>query len=111
MHLETAFRNLASSPDLDPFRKLIAPLRAYDTKRRDSHLVRTLKVFFSSNANASETADELLLHRNSVLYRLARIQELTGLDLQDPRARLALQLGLLTIEDTGRNSDSEAEYP
>ncbi len=111
MQLETAFRNLASSPDLDPFRQLIGTLRAYDSKRCDSHLVRTLRVFFSSNANASETADKLLLHRNSVLYRLARIQELTGLNLQDPQARLALQLGLLAIEDRERSSDGEAEYP
>jgi DNA-binding PucR family transcriptional regulator len=38
------------------------------------------------------------LHRNSLLYRLERIQRLTGLDLKDQGARLALQLGLLTLE-------------
>jgi purine catabolism regulator len=104
MNLESAFKDLARSPDLGPFRKLIDPLKAYDSERRTSDLIRTLRVFFSSNANASETADKLFLHRNSVLYRLARIQELTGLDLKDPRAKLALQLGLLTIEDRGRSS-------
>jgi purine catabolism regulator len=111
MRLESAFKNLASSPDLDPFRRIIDPLKTYDSKRRNSHLVRTLNVFFSSNANVSETADKLLLHRNSVLYRLARIRELTELDLQEPRARLALQLGLLAVEDRGRNSDGEDESP
>ena len=111
MNLESALRSLARSPDLDPFRKLIAPLKDYDTERRNSDLIRTLRVFFSSNANASETADKLLLHRNSVLYRLMRIQELTGLDLKDSRARLALQLGLLTIEDRRRSSNGEDEYP
>ena len=111
MDLESAFRTLACSPDLDPFRKLIEPLKAYDSKRGNSHLIRTLRVFFSSNANQSETAEKLYLHRNSVLYRLVRIQGLTGLDLNDSRARLALQLALLAIEDQGRNSNGEDEHP
>jgi DNA-binding PucR family transcriptional regulator len=111
VNLESAFRNLACSLDLDPFHTLIEPLKAYDGERRNSDLIGTLRAFFSSNANASETADKLFLHRNSVLYRLARIQELTGLDLKDSRARLALQLGLLTIEDRGRSSNGEDEYP
>jgi purine catabolism regulator len=85
---------LANSVDLRPFRKLIEPLKAHD-RERNSNLVHTLEVFFAANANASEAADRLFLHRNSLLYRLERIQELTGLDLKDHRARLALQLGLL----------------
>ena len=108
--LESVFRDLARSPDLKPFRELIEPLIAYDDRRRRGDLVRTLSVFFASKANVSDTADRLFLHRNSVLYRLARIQELTGLDLRDPRARLALQLGLLAIEGREGNSDAEAEH-
>ena len=110
MNLESAFRNLACSSDLNPFRKLIEPLKAYDSKRRNSDLIRTLRVYFASNANQSEAADKLFLHRNSLLYRLERIQELTGLNLKDPRASLALQLGLLAIEDQGRNSNGEDEH-
>ena len=87
---------LANSPDLRPFRKLIEPLETHD-RERNGDLVRTLEVFFAANANASEAADRLFLHRNSLLYRLERIQELTGLDLKDHRARLALQLGLLAV--------------
>jgi purine catabolism regulator len=102
--LESAFRDLTRSADLHPFRELIEPLEAYD-KRTNSDLIRTLKVFFAANANASEAADCLFLHRNSILYRLTRIQKLTGLDLKEPRARLALQLGLLTIEAQERNSN------
>ena len=72
------------------------PLVERDRERR-SDLVRTLRVYFAAGANASEAADRLFLHRNSLLYRLERIQRLTGLDLRDPGARLALQLGLLTL--------------
>ncbi len=69
-------------------------MEAHDCEH-NSDLVHTLKVYFTTNANASETADRLLLHRNSVPYCLERIGELTGLDLKDYQVRLALQLGLL----------------
>ena len=71
--------------------------------------MRTLRVYFATGANASEAADRLFLHRNSLLYRLERIQRLTGLDLKDPGVALALQLGLLTLEK-GEEPD-EAEHP
>ena len=42
--------------------------------------MRTLRIYFAAVANASEAADRLFLHRNSMLYRLARIEKLTGLE-------------------------------
>ncbi len=55
------------------------PLEEYDRERR-SDLVRTLRIYFAAGANASEAADRLFLQRNSMLYRLARIEKLTGLE-------------------------------
>jgi DNA-binding PucR family transcriptional regulator len=101
---------LARSPDLAPFRKLVEPLMAHDRERR-SDLVRTLRIYFAAGANASEAADRLFLHRNSMLYRLARIEKLTGLDLKDSRAKLALQLGLLFIDELERSSGDAAQHP
>lgn len=101
---------LADSADLAPFRELIEPLLEYDRERR-SDLVRTLRVYFLAGTNASEAADRLFLHRNSMLYRLARVEKLTGLDLKDPRAVLALQLGLLSIDQQGRSSKDATEHP
>ena len=100
------FEGLARSADLRPFRELIERVEAHD-RRHSSDLIRTLKVFFAVNGNASEAADRLYLHRNSLPYRLARVQELTGLDLKDHRARLALQLGLLATTDE-RSDKGEA---
>ena len=51
--------------------------------------------YLRHGGNATRTADALFLHRNSLGYRLARIQALTGLDLDDPDARLALQVSVL----------------
>ena len=88
--------SLAESANLHAFRELVLPLVDYD-HHRGSDLIKTLTVYFDTGTNASETADRLFLHRNSLLYRLERIGELTGLNLKESDARLALQLGLLAI--------------
>ncbi len=110
MDVEILLRELSGSRALAPFRRLVEPLLAHDWERR-SNLVRTLRVYFAAGANASEAADRLFLHRNSMLYRLSRIQKVTGLDLKQPEARLALQLGLLTIHAEKRSFHDEAEHP
>jgi len=107
MDTERLLRELARGPALEPFAALIEPLREHDRTRRGD-LVRTLKTYFAAGANASEAADRLFLHRNSMVYRLERIQKLTGLDLKDHRAALALQLGLLSTE---RGERDATEYP
>jgi len=108
LDLNSMFEALVGSPDLRPFRSLVEPLEAHD-REHGGDLVRTLRTFFSANANASEAADRLYLHRNSLTYRLSRIQELTALDLKDHRVRLALQLGLLAA--TERSTTDEDERP
>ena len=107
MEIEPLLRELADGSSLEPFRALIEPLHEHDRTRR-SDLVRTLKTYSAAGANASEAADRLFLHRNSMLYRLERIQKLTGLDLKDHRVALALQLGLLATE---RGERDATEHP
>lgn len=97
-------RKLAYSRDLAPFRALLDPLAEHDLRKR-SDLVRTLRMYFATGANASEAADRLFLHRNSAIYRLERIQKLTGLELKNPDASLALQLGLLAMEKGETDAD------
>ena len=101
-------RELARSPDLKPFVELMRPLVEHDRERRGD-LVRTLRAYFAAGANASEAADRMFLHRNSMLYRLERVRKLTGLDMKDPRVALALQLGLLALEK--KEEPDETEHP
>ena len=107
METEQLLRELARGPVLEPFRVLVEPLEEHDRERR-SDLVRTLRVYFAVGANASEAADRLFLHRNSMTYRLERIGKLTGLDLREPGVALALQLGLLSLQ---RGETQEDERP
>jgi len=73
-------------------------LQAYD---RENHkeLCRTLQVYLESERSYVETAKRLFIHRNSLLYRVQRIEELTALDLDDPATRLHLLLSYAVFDD------------
>ncbi|HCB49315.1 MAG TPA: hypothetical protein DEP47_07300 [Chloroflexi bacterium] len=73
--------------------QIIGPLVQYD-KSHSNNLVQTIDAYFNHHGNISQTAEMLFIHRNTLLYRLDRIQELTGQDLDNANDRLALQLAL-----------------
>jgi PucR family transcriptional regulator, purine catabolism regulatory protein len=77
----------------DFYQETLGPLLESD-KRSNSALIETLEGFFRCNGNLSETARAMHLHRNSLLYRLGRIEELLGRSLEDPELRLSLQIAL-----------------
>lgn len=64
-------------------------LKEYD-KSNNTELYITLKTFLNLNRNLKITAEALFLHRNSVTYRVNRIVEVTGLDLNDTNTIYAL---------------------
>ncbi len=73
--------------------QVIGPLVRYDEQHR-STLVQTVDAYFNHHGNISQTAEALFIHRNTLLYRLDRIQELTGHNLNQANMRLALHLAL-----------------
>jgi sugar diacid utilization regulator len=84
---------LRDSGALAPFvRQTLQPLD--DDARSGDLLLETLEVYFGNNGNALRAAQQLHLHRNSMLYRLRRVSELLGQDLEDPDVRLSLQVAL-----------------
>lgn len=58
-------------------------------------LLDTLAAFLASDGSPTRAADELYCHRNTVMHRLRRIEQVTGRKVGDPRARLQWQLALL----------------
>ena len=73
--------------------QVIGPLVEYDAQHRSS-LVQTIDAYFDHHGNISQTAESLFIHRNTLLYRLERIKDLTSQDLNQANMRLALQLAL-----------------
>lgn len=49
----------------------------------DQETILTIQKFFKHNLNVSETARELFVHRNTLVYRLDKIEKVTGLDLRE----------------------------
>ncbi|MDE2819460.1 MAG: helix-turn-helix domain-containing protein [Chloroflexota bacterium] len=71
----------------------LGPLMDYDM-RQNADLIKTLEAFFNSHGNLSQTAESLIVHRNTLLYRMNRINEIASIDLNRPETRLALHLAL-----------------
>ena len=67
--------------------RLITHDRQYNTD-----YVTTLRVYINSFGDMRAAAKSLHLHPNSLRYRIKRLTEIGGLDLDDPKLRLALQL-------------------
>jgi PucR family transcriptional regulator, purine catabolism regulatory protein len=71
----------------------LGKLLDYDSKQ-SADLVKTLEAFFACHGNLSQTADMLIVHRNTLLYRMNRINDIAEIDLDRPETRLALHLAL-----------------
>src|SRR5438128_1232966 len=97
--------HLADNPELRAFqRDVLGPLEVSDAARR-SEFVRTLDAFLRASGNHMRAARDLNVHRNTLIYRLERIQELLGgVNLEDPEARLNLQLALKIRAALGGNA-------
>jgi len=67
---------------LEMVNSVLKNLIDYD-KSKNSRLMVTLKAFINNNYNISRTARALHLHRQSLIYRLEKIKELTNLDLDN----------------------------
>lgn len=49
----------------------------------DEEILNTVNKFFEKNLNVSETSRQLYIHRNTLVYRLDKLQKMTGLDLRN----------------------------
>lgn len=71
-----------------------------------------LATYLQCDRRATETAAKLHMHRNTVLYHIAKIQELLGVSLDDPEVRIKLQLGFKAAElETQTHRRLKAKQP
>jgi DNA-binding PucR family transcriptional regulator len=93
---------LAHWSSIGPYRLLstLPPAASHDPAVRPllapahRELARTAEVFLDCAGQAGRTAAELGIHRQTLYYRLSRVEQLTGLDLDDGEARLLLHMAL-----------------
>lgn len=60
-------------------------------------LMETLRALIAHHGSPTHAAEQLFCHRNTVIYRMRQIEQLTGRSLQDPRDRLMLTLGEMAV--------------
>ncbi|MEW9534577.1 PucR family transcriptional regulator ligand-binding domain-containing protein [Microbispora sp. NPDC049125] len=70
---------------------LLAPLREYGSR---ADLVESLRAYLASNGHWDAAAQRLGVHRHTLRYRMKRVSELLGRDLDDPAARAELWIAL-----------------
>lgn len=70
---------------------VLAPLREYGSR---ADLVESLRAYLASNGHWDAAAQRLGVHRHTLRYRMKRVSELLGRDLDDPATRAELWIAL-----------------
>ncbi len=78
----------------------LGPLLSYDRKK-NADLVTTLTHYLDCGGNYDAAAESLTIHRSTLRYRLGRIRDISGRDLQDVEDRLNLHLATRIVRITG----------
>lgn len=78
----------------------VGPLAAYD-RQYGTNLVTTVETFLKNDGNVGPTAEELFTHRHTVRYRLTRVRDLCGHDIQTTDGRERLGFGLKAMRALG----------
>lgn len=78
---------------LDFVPKGLLKLQSYDI-HSNIDLLKTLEAYLANGGNARKTAEELFVHYKTLQYRLDRIEDIAGLDLENGETRLEYHLGL-----------------
>lgn len=64
----------------------------------EEETLETIRQFFENNLNVSETSRKLFIHRNTLVYRLDKIQKQTGLDLRVFDDAITFKIALMVVE-------------
>ncbi|WP_066289991.1 PucR family transcriptional regulator [Bacillus sp. FJAT-29937] len=67
-------------------------------QENQADLLKTLQVFLECQQNAAKASKVLYIHYKTVVYRLDRIKEITGMDFKDAEEMLSVQVGLKIVD-------------
>ncbi|SFB17185.1 PucR C-terminal helix-turn-helix domain-containing protein [Acetitomaculum ruminis DSM 5522] len=77
--------------------EVLRPLLDYD-KKHDSQLLETLKMYLKYNGSIGKVAQQMYIHKNTIVYRMAKIREILNCDLEDGEERLGFYLAVLIAQ-------------
>ena len=64
----------------------------------DDETITTINKFFENSLNVSETSRQLYIHRNTLVYRLDKLQKVTGLDLRVFEDAITFKIALMVVK-------------
>ena len=64
----------------------------------DEETLTTINKFFENSLNVSETSRQLYIHRNTLVYRLDKIEKSTGLDLRIFEDAITFKIALMVVK-------------
>jgi hypothetical protein len=67
-------------------------------RENGDELFETLKIYLENNCSISRTSTEMYTHRNTILYRINKIKEMIGYDLEDAYCRDYCRLSIRALE-------------
>ena len=91
----------------DFVKETLGPLLDYD-RTHGSEFVQTLDAYLRRDGSLKHLADDLMIHRSTLVYRLRRIGELLNVDIDDSSLRLDLSLAARAVEVLKVTSDEAA---
>ena len=105
------FRVLQENPEeLEAFYgETLEPVVHYDS-RYGTELVQTLITYLGNDASTVRTAGDLFAHRHTIRYRLDRVSELTGFDIDKSEDRERLTLGIKAMQLLGRVPERPSSF-
>lgn len=73
----------------------------------NEEITTTIQKFFENNLNISETARQLYVHRNTLVYRLERLEKMIGLDIRRFDDAMTFKIALMVIAHMNYQKDRD----
>lgn len=90
--------NSNSKEELQEYCEQIFQCLIHSDKENHTEYLLTVKTYLENNNNMSTTAKKLFIHRNTLISRISKIEELTGKDLNNANVKLEFLCGFKILE-------------
>lgn len=81
--------------------EVLETIRLHDEINNTAYM-KTLRCYLYNDLNPSQTAAEMYVHKNTVLYRLSRLNELFGINLDNLQQLTSLYLSMMILDEVNR---------
>ena len=63
----------------------------------DDEILNTINKFLENSLNVSETARQLYIHRNTLIYRIEKLEKATGMDVRNFDDALSFKIAMMVL--------------